>query len=68
MNVDGQNVIIKRSVTVGKVLVAVLLVTLGFAACIWLANRIEGKVISIDFGFEILAIWAGWVGTQHLLD
>ena len=44
MNVDGQNVIIKRSVTVGKVVIAVLLVTLGFAVCIRLANWIEPKL------------------------
>lgn len=58
MNVDGQNVIIKRSVTVGKVLVAVLLVTLGFAACIWLANRIEGKLAQRT-GIAVVSIRIG---------
>ena len=44
MNVDGQNIVIKRSVTIGKVVIALLLVTLGFALCIRLANWLEPKL------------------------
>ncbi|WP_051258953.1 mechanosensitive ion channel domain-containing protein [Chitinibacter tainanensis] len=44
INVDGQNVSIRRSVTIGKVIVAILLVTVGFSVCIWLGNLIERQV------------------------
>lgn len=44
VNVDGQNVIFKRSVTIGKVLIALMLMTLGFGLCVFIANRIEQQL------------------------
>lgn len=44
VNVDGQNVIFKRGVTIGKMAIAILLITLGFGLCIFIANRIEQKL------------------------
>ncbi len=44
MNVEGQNVTLSRGVTVGKTVIAILLITAGFALCIAIANLIERQL------------------------
>lgn len=41
INVDGQNVTIDRPVTIGKMLMAIMLLTVGFAIAVFIVNRIE---------------------------
>jgi potassium-dependent mechanosensitive channel len=46
LSVDGQSVTVSRGVTVGKMMVAVLLVSVGFALCLWLGNLIERLIVA----------------------
>lgn len=45
LNVDGQNVTISRPVTIGKMLMAILLLTIGFAISTYLINRVEQRMV-----------------------
>ncbi|QKJ67182.1 mechanosensitive ion channel [Deefgea piscis] len=45
VEVDGQNISISRGVTIGKMCIAVLLITVGFALCIFFGHLIEKILI-----------------------
>jgi small-conductance mechanosensitive channel len=45
ISVDGQNVSVSRGVTIGKMIVAVLLISVGFALCLWLGGVIERQFV-----------------------
>ncbi|AZP12051.1 mechanosensitive ion channel domain-containing protein [Undibacterium parvum] len=45
INVDGQNVTIDRPVTIGKMLMAIMLLTIGFAIAVFIVNRIEKLLV-----------------------
>ena len=45
IEVDGQRINISRGVTIGKMCIAVLLITLGFALCIFISHFIEKALI-----------------------
>lgn len=46
ISVDGQSVTVNRGVTVGKMLLAVLLISVGFALCVWLGGIIERQIVT----------------------
>lgn len=45
IEVDGKSISLSRGVTVGKMIIALLLITLGFAICIAISNFIERQLI-----------------------
>ncbi|MBM5571257.1 MULTISPECIES: mechanosensitive ion channel domain-containing protein [Deefgea] len=53
VQVDGQNISLTRGVTVGKVCIALLLITVGFALCILSSNLIERLILKYTQWAEI---------------
>ncbi len=53
VQVDGQNISLSRGVTVGKMSIALLLITVGFAICILSSNLIERLILKYTQWAEI---------------
>jgi potassium efflux system protein len=45
INVDGQNVTIDRPVTIGKMVMAIMLLTIGFAIAVFIVNHIVTRLV-----------------------
>ncbi len=53
VEVDGQSILVARGVTIGKMCIALLLITVGFGLCILLSNLIERLLLKYTKFVEI---------------
>lgn len=62
VSIDGQSVSIDRSVTVGKLIIAILLITAGFGLCLLTGNVIETQLVRRSrWSPEVIRIAKRWL-------
>lgn len=62
ISVDGQSVSIDRSVTVGKLIIAILLITAGFGLCLLIGNVVEKQLARRSrWSPEVIRIAKRWL-------